>query len=323
MTNRPTPLAHTSSALARLQQAVVWASLGLAALGLWGGWLSGAGWWAAGGVLLMLSSYTLVLALEFGVMAAVNRRHAHGGLGPWRLLRAWWAEVCVAPRVFSWRQPFCWRDCPDADVTSAPGCTAAVLVHGFVCNRGLWLPWLRELRARELPYTTVNLEPVFGSIDDYVPLIEDAVRRAEALTGQPPLLVCHSMGGLAARAWLAATPGAAQRVCGVVTFGTPHNGTWLAHFSHVTNGRQMRIGGEWLRALEAREAGQVRPPFVCWYSNADNIVFPTSTATLAGADNRLLPGVPHVAMAFHPTVMATSLAMLASGGSSPSERTAA
>lgn len=228
----------------------------------------------------------------------------------------------MAPKVFSWRQPFRWRALPDADVPVAPGRSAAVLVHGFVCNRGLWLPWMRALRQRGLPYTSVNLEPVFGSIDDYTAQIDDAVRRAEALTGRPPWLVCHSMGGLAARAWLAATPGAAGRVCGVVTIGTPHHGTWLARFSHMPNGRQMRVCGEWLQRLEAREAQQARPPFVCWYSNADNIVFPATTATLAGADNRHLPGVPHVAMAFHPVVMDASLAMLASAGSSPSERTA-
>ena len=94
---------------------------------------------------------------------------------------------------------------------------------------------------------------------------------------------------------------------------------------------RFRLQPRALAAVYARTApsrpavhlGQARPIFVCWYSNADNIVFPAFTATLAGADSRHLDGVPHVAMAFYPTVMATSLAMLASGGSSPSERTAA
>lgn len=313
---------HTSSALARLQQALVLGAVLLSAGVWWRLWSSGAALaagLAAAGILL---GYMVVLGVQFAAMTLVNRMAAAPALGLSALMLAWWQEVGVAAKVFAWWQPFAWRSHPDAAVPAAPGRRALVLVHGFVCNRGLWQPWLRELRRRDLPYTTVNLEPVFGSIDDYVPLIEDAVRRAHALTGQPPLLVCHSMGGLAARAWLAATPGAAGRVCGVVTIGTPHHGTWLARFSHLTNGRQMRIDGDWLRALQAREAGQPRPPFVCWYSNADNIVFPAATATLPGADNRFLPGVPHVAMAYHPKVMDTSLAMLASAGSSPSERTA-
>ena len=230
----------------------------------------------------------------------------------------------VAPKVFSWRQPFRWRRLPDDEVPPAPGRQAVVLVHGFVCNRGLWLPWMEVLRRQGVPYTSVNMEPVFGSIDDYMTLIDDSVQRVHALTGRPPWLVCHSMGGLAARAWLAATPGAAARVSGVVTIGTPHQGTWLARFSHVTNGRQMRIGGPWLRALEAREAalGQARPPFTCWYSNADSIVFPASCATLPGADNRLLPGEPHVAMAYHPRVVRESLALLGPADGSPAARTA-
>ena len=57
-----------------------------------------------------------------------------------------------------------------------------------------------------------------------------------------------------------------------------------------------------LRALAQR--------FTCWNSHADNIVFPASTATLAGADNRHVAGVPHVAMAFHPKVMAETLKLL-------------
>ena len=68
--------------------------------------------------------------------------------------------------------------------------------------------------------------------------------------------------------------------------------------------------GPWLRQLQADEATSACPQFTCWYSNADNIVFPASTATLPGADNRHIAGVPHVAMAFHPKVMADTLKLL-------------
>jgi pimeloyl-ACP methyl ester carboxylesterase len=312
--------------LARLQQGLVLGALGTALV--WCAWF-----WdrspglALAGVALGLLGYAVVLGLEFVLVARVNRGDPVPAASPSALLGAWWQEVRVAPVVFAWRQPFRWRELPDptppASDTAAPA--AVVFVHGFVCNRGFWLPWMRALRALNVPYTSVNLEPVFGSITAYVPLMEDAVRRAEALSGQPPVLVCHSMGGLVARAWLAATPGAAERVQRVITIGSPHHGTWLSRFSHVPNGQQMRRNHDWLASLSAREHAASETPyrgFTCWYSNADNIVFPASTAMLAGADNRHVPGVAHVALAFHPSVMRESLAMLASGDRSPAARTA-
>ncbi|MCU0926531.1 MAG: permease [Hydrogenophaga sp.] len=317
------PSTHQPSKLARIQQAAVLGVL-MASI-VWALWVWPSSPTAAlTGVVLLVLGYAGVLALEFVLMAVVNRQDPTPAASAGALLRAWWQEALIAPQVFSWRQPFRWRRLPDDEVPAAPGQQSVVLVHGFVCNRGLWLPWMAALKQLGVPYATVNMEPVFGSIDEYAGQIDEAVRRAHALTGRPPWLVCHSMGGLAARAWLAAAPGAGARVSGVVTIGTPHRGTWLARFSHLTNGQQMRIGGDWLKALEAREAllQGPQPPFICWYSNADNIVFPASTATLPGADNRHLPGVPHVAMAFHPKVMGESLAMLASADSSPALRTA-
>jgi len=47
--------------------------------------------------------------------------------------------------------------------------------------------------------------------------------------------------------------------------------------------------------------------FTCWYSNCDNIVFPATTAALAGAEHRLVEGVAHVQMAFDPGVVAACL----------------
>ena len=62
-----------------------------------------------------------------------------------------------------------------------------------------------------------------------------------------------------------------------------------------------------LAALAAGESPQRRTGFTCFYGHADNIVFPASTATLAGADNRFLDGLAHVQMALHPEVMAACL----------------
>lgn len=318
---------HPHSKIARLQQFTVIGAAAASFSWFWWFW-DRSGWLGAAGALAILLGYALVLAIEFVAVAWVNRGDAVPVASERVLLRAWWQEIRVAPRVFCWQQPFRWRALPDSTPTTTAGlpqAPAAVLIHGFVCNRGFWLPWMRELQALNIPYASVNLEPIFGSIADYVPVIEEAVQRAERLTGLPPVLVCHSMGGLAARAWLAHGSPAAQRVRQVITIGTPHHGTWIGRFTGVPNGQQMRQNHEWLGALSAGELATVATPyqrFVCWYSNADNIVFPASTAMLAGADNRHVPGMAHVALAFHPRVMRESLAILASTASSLDARTA-
>lgn len=270
------------------------------------GWL--AAWWPQGrpgvaiaGALAIGFGYTLVLALEFALMALLHGRDPTPRAGPAELLRAWLGECVVAWRVFVWRQPF--RSQRHPDVPGRPGVRGVVFVHGYVCNRGLWGPWLARWAAARRPCVAIDLEPVFSDLDVYVPQLDAAVARLERTTGLPPLLVCHSMGGLVARAWLAATPGAAARVEHVVTIGTPHRGTWLAGLSRTTNSRHMRQASPWLGALAAREPTLHTGRFTCFYGHADNIVFPPLTATLPGADNRLLRGTAHVALAFHPAVV--------------------
>ena len=264
------------------------------------------------GALVPLGIFWCVMALEFVLMHAANRKDPAPRARWGQVLRAGWAEVWVALAVFCWRQPFRHHAVPDWLPAQPTGARGVVLVHGFMCNRGLWLPWFARLRAAGHPYVAVNLEPVMGSIDDYADILEGAVQRMAAATGQAPVLLCHSMGGLAARAWLRAHQ-ADGRVHRVLTLGTPHGGTWLGRFSRAVNGRQMSLAGEWVGALQRSEpAGRVGR-FVCWYSNCDNIVFPASTAQLQGADNRFVDGAAHVQMAFHPAVMKACLEEIARG----------
>jgi pimeloyl-ACP methyl ester carboxylesterase len=208
--------------------------------------------------------------------------------------------------IFGWRQPLWWRSPPDWLPAQPTGRRGVVLVHGLMCNRGVWLHWLGHLRAAGHAHVAVNLEPVLGSIDGYAKAIDEAVRRVTEATGLPPVLVCHSMGGLAARAWLRAYA-ADARVHRVLTLGTPHAGTWLARFSHTENGRQMRMNSAWLQALKAQEPPSRAKLFVCWYSNCDNIVFPATVAALPGAQHRLVTGVAHVQMVLDPQVVQACL----------------
>lgn len=254
--------------------------------------------WAAILVAIVGLGHAAVLAVEFAWMHAVNRRDASPRATLRQLLRAWIGEVLVAPQVFCWRQPFFSRRCPDHWPARPEGRTGVLLVHGFFCNRGLWNPWLQRLRALDVPSVAIDLEPAFGSIDDYAPLIEAAVRRLESATGRPPILVGHSMGGLAIRRWWAGQDDA-RRVRRILTIGTPHHGTVTARLSPARNAFQMRVGNPWLGQLLAREHAD-REAFICFFSHCDNIVFPASNARLPGADNRHLPAVAHVDMCEHP-----------------------
>ena len=87
-------------------------------------------------------------------------------------------ESLTAHEVFGWRQPFRARRARHAARCAQRGRRGVVLVHGFVCNRGFWNPWMPRLRAAGVPFVAVNLEPVFGSTRRLRRIIDDAVAAA-------------------------------------------------------------------------------------------------------------------------------------------------
>lgn len=253
-------------------------------------------------------------------------------------LRAFVAEVGWCLWLFGWVQPFRtsrWPDCLPSDrdkvLASGDGRRGMVLVHGYTCGRGMWQPWFPELQAAGVPYVSVDLVPIFGSIEHYAPLIDAAVERLRLATGQAPLVVAHSMGGLAVRAWWRWSRGrsgataeqTSARVHAVMTIGSPHQGTWLARMGVTTNARQMRIGGAWLQGLAAQEDASWRQRFVCVYSNCDNVVFPPRVAVLEGSSTLFISGRAHLEMAFDPRVRRAAIELLgdrATGAQFSSER---
>jgi len=285
--------------LARLQQFTTLGALLLALLWAVGFWRSGHPGWAVAGAWLIVAGHALVLGVEFMLLTRVHGDDPTPRATAELLWRAWWGEVWAAPTVFCWRQPFASQTHGNHLPAQALGRRGVLLVHGFVCNRGLWNPWLARLRAQDTPVVAVNLEPVFGLIDDYSADIEAAVCQLERCTGLAPVIVAHSMGGLAVRRWWAER-GDAARVHRLITLGTPHQGTWLARFAMTRNARQMRLGSDWLRALADREPPDRPARVTCFFSHCDNIVFPPRCAVMPGAEHRHLPGVAHVHMVDHP-----------------------
>lgn len=210
--------------------------------------------------------------------------------------RAMLGEYVAKSLSFTLWQPF-ERRLMSPDPTPTPGGRAPILlVHGYLCNRGSWRVMRRLLGERlSNPVYTLSLEPPFARIDDYVQQLEARVATILAGSGHARLhLVCHSMGGLVARAWLARAEGW-SRVASLSMLGSPHQGTELARAGIGHNVRQMVKGNAWLTVLESEEAGLVpRVPVISVHTENDNLVYPPESSDLPWAANIRIEGVGHV-----------------------------
>ncbi|MBS4048671.1 MAG: alpha/beta hydrolase [Alphaproteobacteria bacterium] len=284
------------SVLQRDHPAVAWAAL-LSVI-----WLPG----------LVMAVGTLVAA------AVVKRRQPADSATTLEWGGAFFREWLAYLVVFVWRQPFRWRAHPDPVVT-VPTPTV-VLVHGYVCNRGFWHPWMRALKQRGWTWRAISLEPVLGDIDEMVDRLDPVLQQAFS-AGAPVAIVAHSMGGLVTRAWLARQPRWPDGLSACVTIGSPHRGTWVARLAGSVAGRQMREDSPWIAALSSSEPADRFGRFLCWRSLTDHVVYPPDNASLPGATNRVVRCAGHVDLAFQPAVMTESLDWVASAFSSSEART--
>ncbi|MBL8378444.1 MAG: alpha/beta hydrolase [Burkholderiales bacterium] len=264
-------------------------------------------WWFMGlkGILALIA--LLIAATFVASSMRASARPPESQLGGAATLRLWAGEVLAAWSLFLCALPLeRWlfaRDHMGSRAAAAP----VLLVHGYVNNAGALWRLRGALKRAGHSVHSVNLEPVYTDIDAYVPLL--AARIAEVRSrhaGREVVLVCHSMGGLAARALLrhCARAGQPAGVALVVTLGTPHHGTALAQIEMSPNGRQMRLGSPWLAALAADEQGAWPCPLVSIFSRDDNIVVPQASAELNGARNRVVSGVGHISLPLNARVAA-------------------
>lgn len=175
------------------------------------------------------------------------------------------------------------------------GPAPVLIVHGYLSNRGLFGPLASALEAAGATQVfAASFRGIFVPIEAFVAQLDARVREILEATGRERIvLVCHSMGGLVTRAWLAKH--GARAVERVVTIASPHNGTALARLGLGENARQMRQGSDFLRALAAAE-GERGPmcPFTSIYTVHDTLVAPQDTSRLPWAKNVALSGWGHV-----------------------------
>ncbi|PCK30729.1 DUF7379 domain-containing protein [Pseudoalteromonas piscicida] len=112
------------------------------------------------------------------------------------------------------------------DISATKQVECIVVLHGLYMSGFVMKPLSARLgksgyRILNLSYNTLtpNIDEICASIDRFI-------------ADSPAALVCHSMGGLVARAYLERGSAASKQVKKVVTLGTPHKGSTIAKHMH-------------------------------------------------------------------------------------------
>ncbi len=243
----------------------------------------------------------LTTTIGFAARSPVAPEHRIGGGGAAaRLVREWRSVLSTSLVWFPW-ESFAVR--PDPEPTPGGG-TPVILAHGYFSNRGYFGALVGALEADGAgPVFTPNLTAAFTTIEAYAEELHREIERIAAGTARPQVvLVCHSMGGLGARAYLCAHGPA--RVRKLITIASPHFGTVHARFGGGPNARQMHRGSRFLTELCEKE-GEKGPAcgVTSIYSPHDNLVAPQETSRLPWAKNIAIAGRGHIDILSAPELM--------------------
>ncbi|GAA4934875.1 alpha/beta hydrolase family protein [Actinomycetospora succinea] len=182
--------------------------------------------------------------------------------------------------------------------------TPVLLVHGIVDNRSIFALLARALRRRGFGVVhAINfsvLTAFTGDIREAARDLGHHVERLCASTGADRVhIVGHSLGGLIARYYVQRLGGDA-RVDTLVTLGTPHEGSLIAHVLPPTRvPMQLQPGSDLLRELEEPAPG-CRTRFLAVWSRQDQLIIPQRAARLTHPDLQVteveLEHVGHLSM---------------------------
>lgn len=187
-----------------------------------------------------------------------------------------------------------------------PGKTPILLVHGYGCSRGVWWLLRRRLEAAGHVVATVSLFPPYTAMGKLVPQLDARIEAVCAATGSKQVvLVCHSMGGLIARCYLARH--GIARVARLLTLATPHAGTELGRVGLGQNAREMTPGSLWLNDM----AGEpIKVPATSLRNPYDNYAMPQDNQRHPQMQDIELPPVGHLAMLIDRRVADLLIALL-------------
>lgn len=164
------------------------------------------------------------------------------------------------------------------------------------------------------PVVSFSYSPLISDVRTAAARLADQIEQLCAVTGASTVdIVGHSLGGIIARYYVQCLGGQA-RVENLVTIATPHRGTIVAWLlSPLPVVRQLRPGSDLMLELDEPVPG-CTTHFVTYFSDADQLILPARNGRLDHPDlqtrNVLVPGVGHLTLAAHQTVVAEICDML-------------
>lgn len=163
-----------------------------------------------------------------------------------------------------------------------------LLVHGFMQTRSSFALLAPRLSGCGLgPIYSINLPALDVNLLHQAQLLSERIDQIRLATGAKTIdVVAHSTGGLAVR--LAERGRHASRIRRLVTLGTPHHGTQVAHVVFGPVARDMRPGSDLLLSLPIPPVGQL----VSISSSHDFCVIPPESAQVGPLGRDIL--VQHV-----------------------------
>ncbi|MEP7181706.1 MAG: alpha/beta fold hydrolase [Betaproteobacteria bacterium] len=214
-------------------------------------------------------------------------------IGPAASLWMFWQEMRAIGRagprmaLYRWLLP---------DPPPLPATAPVLLLHGVLCNAGVWVGLRRFLATQGIgPVYTLSYGPPLASNELFADQTAAKIDAILAATGASDVaIVAHSMGGIVARAYLRRYGGDKVRL--LLTLGTPHHGSVHAWLFPGTSLAQLRPGNAWLAELNRDEGAPMPARIVSLWSWHDSMVAPQTSARLPGAQNIEVVGVGHNAL---------------------------
>jgi triacylglycerol esterase/lipase EstA (alpha/beta hydrolase family) len=260
--------------------------------------------WLAAIPIIYFAAIAALCALYFaGAWIFRARRPPAMQIGVRATIRLVWEEyralAGAPPRLMFYR-----HFVPDP----APAAVAVpvLLVHGVLCNAGVWARFARFLRRQGIDGVySLSYGPPLASIESFAAQLGARLDEIIAQTkARNVAIVAHSMGGLVVRTYLRRH--GHGKIARVLTIGSPHHGSMFAWFFPGISLAQMRPGNDWLAGLNRRGLDPALR-FVSLWSWHDSMVAPQTSSELPGAVDVALRGVGHNALLGDPSVFAFAL----------------